>query len=214
MNLQTLTTTQTVSTSQATDPKRKLHFLDLPLEIRIEIYKLCLLWHDCVFSGYRDFVCAGYDFHGKVDCPGVLQVCRAISIHAIPLLYEINNFQFVTPDRSFEWLQVIGPKNTAHLRRLGLLVDLMVTTPSKKAWYDVLEKLATEATGLRFIDLYFDRWGYNQGHQGLGDDAHFFKLLAGLKTVETVVLKGFYLQSWQDYLKEHMGTGTTTVVAK
>ena len=71
------------------DP-HKTGFMDLPVELRLDIYKLVLVKTDCIQFGQR---------RGFPHSSGLLSVNRTVAREAAPILYGMNRF-VLQPDRS------------------------------------------------------------------------------------------------------------------
>ena len=71
------------------DP-HKTGLMDLPVELRLDIYKLVLVKADCIQFGQR---------RGFPHSSGLLSVNRTVAREAAPILYGMNRFVF-QPDRS------------------------------------------------------------------------------------------------------------------
>lgn len=71
------------------DP-HKTGLMDLPVELRLDIYKLVLVKADCVQFGQR---------RGFPHSSGLLSVNRTVAREAAPILYGMNRF-VLQPDRS------------------------------------------------------------------------------------------------------------------
>ena len=71
------------------DP-HKTGLMDLPVELRLDIYKLVLVKADCVHFGQR---------RGFSHSSGLLSVNRTVAREAAPILYGMNRF-VLQPDRS------------------------------------------------------------------------------------------------------------------
>ncbi|KAL8774103.1 MAG: hypothetical protein Q9209_001211 [Squamulea sp. 1 TL-2023] len=102
----------------------------LPLELRLEIYKLTLLGETVLTLHYRDiqgFFSKTQDHFRhltpfKLD-PSILATCRAVNNEATQYLYASNAFQFHDPEVAARWLDVIGPSNSR------MVSGLSITTP-------------------------------------------------------------------------------------
>ena len=109
------------------------NFFRLPLEIRLEIYKLLLVSR--ISPG--DNQALRWGFHKKLrDCnpishqfhcrplspynvhPAILATCRCINQEATPYLYGSNTFLFSTVHAVRRWLHDIGPSNAETLKDL------------------------------------------------------------------------------------------------
>lgn len=77
------------SPSTSFDP-HKTGLMDLPVELRLDIYKLVLVKADCVQFGQR---------RGFPHSSGLLSVNRTVAREAAPILYGMNRF-VLQPDRS------------------------------------------------------------------------------------------------------------------
>jgi hypothetical protein len=88
--------------------KRATSFLDLPAEIRIEIYRLLLIAPDGIRITYNNYRALGLPIATQI-----LYVCHAIADEALQILYGMNSFRFGLPNRPaqqlyYAFLKVIG----------------------------------------------------------------------------------------------------------
>jgi hypothetical protein len=179
-----------------TDTQQSITFLSLPLEIRNLIYKIVLVVPDgravCIDNhkwGKRIMATQTPMITGDFTAPslprghGLLRVRKQVYREAIPTLYSQNTFHSYNPTNFQEWLQKIGPINITHIQCLSVFVDAYDTgfiadfnrqldtiDIKNDGYYELLANLASRATGMCEMSIYFDCEGM---HRGGGNDQDF-----------------------------------------
>jgi hypothetical protein len=90
------------------------NFLDLPRELRDQIYELALMDQD-----YTDL---GTWYYPRSFIPELLRTNKTVYREATPLLYTHNRFNFITCDSVFvaSFLNRIGRENVKHIRHIRI----------------------------------------------------------------------------------------------
>jgi hypothetical protein len=115
---------------------------------------------------------------------------------------------------ALRWLEQIGRDNVKHLAKLRIFVHavyhlgpypgLFDEPPSGPKWCELFDKLASEATGLRDIYIYWDAepafW-----HFGGGFDVDVVRALARIKGLQKLEIYGYFAKEWPAYLEEKTG---------
>lgn len=184
--------------------KPQVHFLSLPLEARLYIYKNILICQPQVVTHWRP---VGIN-------ASILRTCKQVHSEASPILYSENSFLVANPEGILQWLKQIGPVNTKLLKRVCIVVDAVWSTVARPStrdrprggsrWYKLLNRLAQEATGLRHIYMYWEAQD-TCGDYGAGADVRFVRELVKIRGLQSVVINGFYGKQWPKYMTEKMG---------
>lgn len=74
--------------------------------------------------------------------------------------------------------------------------------PSSPPWCRLVDKLATEATGLRDVRIYYDSEGI---HSGGGRDVNLVRALGRIRGLEKLGINKYYAKEWPAYLKRTTG---------
>lgn len=139
--------------------------------------------------------------------PALLRCCREIHSEAAPVLYWANTFHFSYPLRALRWINVIGPRNTELLRDLRIFVEAVVERSSRDGWCELFKILGRKAKRLRWMYIYLDQY---EIHRGLGFDESFVRALAGIKSLDSLEISGYFSREWPDYLGRNMGVRVLT----
>ena len=199
--------------------KNKVTFFTLPAEIRLRIYDLLLVSRFdreqnpslAVGNSYQKMVMLHMIRAPQYRTmePGILQTCRKIYHEANLILYSQNMFYISEPEQMFRLITQIGPKNFKLVKSLNIWVPWLTEIGP---WLKFLNVLAKEASGLRVIELRWDKksdfpWELMRGakERGLGDSLQFVRALGQIQGLEKLVIKGYYAKLWPAYLKEKMG---------
>src|SRR5437667_7158347 len=136
----------------------KVALLTLPVEIRLQIYDLLLVSR---FGRIQDPLWANqavvklHTLQSRTMEPGILQTCKQIYHEANSILYSQNVFSISEPEQMFQFISQIGPMNIKLVKSL----DIWVPEDAEiSPWLRLLDILAEEANGLRFVKL---GWGAN-----------------------------------------------------
>jgi hypothetical protein len=147
----------------------------------------------------------------KIITPSILRTCRQIYREACPILYSENEFTLEDPGQVLKWLSQIGRVNIKRLKCIWIFVDpvFRLTTclgaPSDSPkWYTLLDRLARQATGLRYVHIYWDS-EQSCGHHGAGKDVRFVRELAKIRGLHEMSIDGFFAKHWPEYLTKTMG---------
>jgi hypothetical protein len=182
----------------------RVGLLSLPPEVRHRIYKYTLVYPERVIP-YEQKKWT------KIITPSILRTCRQIYREACPILYSENVFTLAGPGEILKWLSQIGRVNIKRLKCIWIFVDAVfeLTTlfglPSDSPkWYNVLDRLARQATGLRYVHIYWDA-EESCGHFGAGKDVRFVRELAKIQGLHEMSIEGFYAKHWPEYLTKTMG---------
>ena len=186
--------------------------LTLPVEIRLQIYNLLLVTR---FSRIQDPFLAcqtvvrlhmNRTLQSRTMEPGILQTCKQIYHEANSILYSQNVFSITEPEEMFQFIAQIGPINIKLVKSLDIWVP---ENAELFPWLRLLDILAEEANGLRFVKL---GWGANSRMlgggawmRGLGDNLHFVRALGKIRGLEKLAIQGFYAKHWPAYLEETTG---------
>jgi len=148
-----------------------LHFLDLPAEIRLQIYDLLLVDSSIVVQYLfvrKHFQSAFRSKTLPATFPQILRTCRQVFNEGSPALYGGPQFDCASCILGVERLCAqIGPNNFSHIKRLTLdpadlqTVASSLQTDADHGFYRSLECLST--TGHRIVDLNQAGWTFNLG---------------------------------------------------
>jgi hypothetical protein len=119
------------------------------------------------------------------------------------------------PGWALRWLEQISRGNFKHLAKLCIFVcavyhlgphpDIWDRPPSGPKWCELFDRLASEATGLRDIYIYWDAepmfWHFVGGF-----DVDVVRALARIKGLYKLEINGYFAKKWPPYLKEKVGT--------
>jgi hypothetical protein len=118
------------------------------------------------------------------------------------------------PSWALRWLEQIGRDNVKHLAKLRIFVyapyhlgpypDLCDRPPTGLKWCELFDRLASEATGLRDIYIYWDAEPMF-GHFGGGFDVDVVRALARIKSLHKLEIDGYFAKEWPAYLEEKVG---------
>ncbi|KAF4976816.1 hypothetical protein FZEAL_6557 [Fusarium zealandicum] len=180
-------------------PEPSFPFLDLPPEIRLQIYDLVLV--------------SRFDRIKDTQRVGILQTCKQIHLEANPILYSVNVFHLGQPIAMLSFMKAVGFRNIVLVKSLSISV---LGSAEISLWLALLGFLARTAVGLRFLELSwkFDllpAWGdpsvEEQGiiGRGLGDNVDFVRALARIRGLEKLSISGHYEKHWPSYLARELG---------
>jgi hypothetical protein len=112
--------------------KQKSLLLDLPVDIRLEIYDLLLVsrfnrWGSpswSVGNTYQKLILLDsvQDRQYRTMEPAALQACKQIYLEAVPILYSRNVFRFHHPDLMLRLMVQIGYTNTKLIQSLDIYI--------------------------------------------------------------------------------------------
>ena len=144
--------------------------------------------------------------------PTILRTCKKIHREASPALYSKNTFLIAEPDRILRWLLQIGRVKTSLLKSIRIFPHAVYYTQDtffgnasvSRFWYQLLDRLAREATGLRRVYINWDS-DETSNHFGAGKDVRFVRELAKIQGLESMVVNGYYGVHWPRYMAENMG---------
>ncbi|KAI9819562.1 MAG: hypothetical protein M1827_007012 [Pycnora praestabilis] len=122
--------------------------LDLPRELRDEIYRLLFLpdtregFSGPITNQSRFFrLSPTCPLEGKYTFPVALfRTCRRISDEAAPYFYRQRYFSLQAPHQSYHWIKQIGSKNASQIRQLQLVSSFLSTDIDKTG-----RKIASDA---------------------------------------------------------------------
>jgi len=186
--------------------KSPVDFLSLPLEARLRIYEFVLICKPRVIPHYKPSA-------DSPVTPSILRACKQIHSEASPIRYSKNTFLIAEPERILKWFIRIGRINIKHLKSIRVFVHpvyypretpFLGTASESCFWYKLLDQLAREATGLRYVYIYWDA-EETCGHYGAGRDLRFVRELAKIQRLQSMIITGFYAMHWPRYLAENMG---------
>lgn len=190
----------------------KVTFLTLPVEIRLRIYDELLVsrfdrtQNPSWAVGNTDQKKVMLDMiqarQYRTMEPGILQTCKQIYNEANPILYSQNAFAISEPEQMFQLIVRSGLVNFRLIKKLHIWVPCMAEL---SPWLQLLQVLAEEASGLRYIKL---GWGADLAGwwgEGLGDNLDFVRALGKIQQLKKLVIEGYYAKNWPAYLDEKMG---------
>ena len=197
----------------------KVALLTLPVEIRLRIYELLLVsrfdrtqnpsWAVGNTNQKVVLLSMGQIRQYRTMEPGILQTCKQIFHEANSILYSQNVFAISEPEQMFRLIMQIGLRNFKLVKTLDIWVPWMAELST---WLQLLDILAREASGLRYIRI---GWGaecefpsqLERGamERGLGDNLDFVRALGKIRGLEKLVIEGYYAKNWPGYLEERMG---------
>jgi hypothetical protein len=139
--------------------------LELPVEIRTQIYQYLLVDSSIVISSLFVRVRFEQKFMSKHNCglhPGILYACRQINNEASLVLYGSPLFQCATATSGLERLRAqIGTKNFSNIRRivcdptdLADVADALQVPPGMSLYqrYRRVESLSTDGYRIKVLD--------------------------------------------------------------
>ncbi|KAI0479372.1 hypothetical protein GGR56DRAFT_374731 [Xylariaceae sp. FL0804] len=200
--------------------KQKCRLLELPVEIRLEIYDLLLVsrvnregnpswpqpWCFIGNTYQKKIILDGPEVGGhRTVNPAVLQACRQIYLEAVPILYSQNVFNFNQPEFMLGFINQIGHTNMKLIRSL----DMYVLRPlCRQNWLHLFHVLSENATGLKSLVV---RW-WGSGDRPLdqsysGRNIAFAQALSMLSQtgVEKLRIEGYYAKPWPAYFRDKFG---------
>ncbi|KAK3292621.1 uncharacterized protein B0H64DRAFT_407181 [Chaetomium fimeti] len=196
--------------------KQESRLLNLPVEIRLQIYDLLLVswfnrWDNpswSVGNTHQKLILLDSikDRQYRTMDPAVLQACKQVYSEAVPILYSRNVFRFNDPHLMFRLMVQIGDTNTKLIRSLDIYVP---PDADRDSWLNLLHVLPTATTALKTVVMSW--WGEGDDklceRLSLGKDVAFAQALAGLSTLglEKLKIEGYYAQSWPAYFRDKFG---------
>ncbi|KAH7078855.1 hypothetical protein BKA63DRAFT_507254 [Paraphoma chrysanthemicola] len=227
--LEVLATATAPETGQHEAPTRRpkdapVGFLTLPAELRLRIYEDVLVSRFAgtalKYGGKRTEGNKQVLVHlmGSSQCKnmgaGLLRTCRQIHLEANQIVYAQNTFHIREAEDGLRFLDKIGPRNTACITSVTIWVSYLAGC---RAWLQLLQRLATSATGLRRLTI---GWGARTDcaipsqrgamERGLGDNLDFVRTLAQIQALEELVIQGYYAKPWPTFLEKAMGVKVQT----
>ena len=183
--------------------KRKISFLTLPVEIRLEIYDLLLVMRDKRTGQNTPLDLFPTDSDEAQVELDILRTCKQIYDEASPILYSQNIFTTMYAEDITRLILHVGPANFKLIKHLDFYVPFPATPPS---WLRLFNMLAKEASGLRSIRLRLDS-SFERGIWcgGLGDNVSFVRALAKIQGLEELFITGYYAKNWPEYLERKTG---------
>jgi hypothetical protein len=181
--------------------RTKLSFLDLDVDIRLQIYGLLLIhqqnpktarWYhireDCgkmvMLSARR-----GTPYH-QIIGSGILRTCKQIYYEGQSMLYSRNVFAAWDPNAVFQFSKSIGPANFRFVKKLTIII-VGTWCPPLAQCLQLLRMLAEEACGLRCFGIIFKEHRV-QTLRGSGHDQEFMAALVSIHGLEILSLTGDY----------------------
>ncbi|KAI0389585.1 hypothetical protein F5Y17DRAFT_448480 [Xylariaceae sp. FL0594] len=141
--------------------------LDLPTEIRLEIYDLLLVsrfnrWDNSSWATGNTYqkpilLSSIQAPQYRTMEPAILRTCKQIYHEAIPILYSRNVFSINSPGLLLQLMARIGPTNTRLIRSLDIHIPALLIGADKTPWLDLFHILPNTATGLGSVVVYW--WG-------------------------------------------------------
>ncbi|KAI1130666.1 hypothetical protein F5Y10DRAFT_263007 [Nemania abortiva] len=193
--------------------KRKSLLLDLPVEIRLEIYDLLLVnrFHrldnlNWLTGNTRPKLIpldVRLHLQKRTIDSVVLQTCKQIYHEAVPILYSRNIFHFHNPNLMLELMEEIRYMNIGLIRSLNIYVPQIA---DQHLWLTLFYALSQTAVDLKSVVV---RWGKGSGtsYQNLGKDIALAQALARLSRlgVEKLRIEGYYAKPWPAYFRDKFG---------
>ena len=186
-------------------------FLLLPLELRLDIYEYLFLCKKEIHP-----YCSDIPRAERSISPSILRTCKQIRQEASPILYSKNAFSIACPEVIFPWLRKMGRANIKLLNTIYMWVNPVMRKAKNRAketglWYKILDLLAREATGLRHLEVH-----WNRSFQGedAGKDLRFVRKLAKIQGLKSMVVGGYYAMHWPQYLTKKMGVAVVETIYK
>ena len=99
--------------SARTSTHRALSFLDLPVEIRHEIYKLLLIQRDKLVWFHHQYTSLG--LHAQI-----LRTCRQIEREGSSVLYGLQIFYFRSVRQGITFTKAFAPNNASRIRKIHI----------------------------------------------------------------------------------------------
>lgn len=196
--------------------EQQFRLLDLPAELRIQIYDLLLVSrfksqkHSTLAVGQKNVLLdMNPDPEYRTMEPSILQTCKQIYREAVPILYSQNVFYIEIPGPMVKLMEQIGSMNVKFIRSLEIRVSCFAELWQ---WLRLLHILSEKTTGLRSIKLVWDAirdYPSNSIHiggekRGLGDNVLFVRALARIQGLEKLEIGGYYAKHWPQYLEDNM----------
>ncbi|KAH7073386.1 hypothetical protein FB567DRAFT_198865 [Paraphoma chrysanthemicola] len=199
-------------------------FLTLPAELRLRIYEDVLVSRFAgtalKYGGKRTEGTKQVLVHlmDSSQCKnmgaGLLRTCRQVHLEANQIVYAQNTFHIREAEDGLRFLDKIGPRNSAYIVGITIWVSYLAGC---RAWLQLLQRLATSATGLRRLTI---GWGARTDcaipsqrgamERGLGDNLDFVRTLAQIQGLDELVIQGYYAKPWPAYLEKAMGVKVQT----
>jgi hypothetical protein len=200
-------------TAQGTPTTKSPLLSRLPAEVRLRIYEELLVarfdreenpsWSVGYTNQKLVLLHMGRFQQYRTMEPQVLQTCKQIYREANPVLYSQNVFAISAPEEMLKLFAQIGLHNFKLIKSIKIWVPCM----AKLAPYLILlDLLAKEATGLRYVELAWDSDLEAPWDKGLGDDVDFVRALGKIKGLSKLTIGGYYAKEWPVYLETEMGT--------
>lgn len=188
-------------------PQRsRFDFLSLPRNARLRIYEYALVCEPQIIPECRPAA-------EQPLTPSILRTCKQVHDEARPILYSKNTFLVSEPKRILQWFVGIGQLNIKHLASIRIFVSAVYykedipifgIASNSRFWYKLLDQLAREATGLRYVFIFWDSEA-TCGHYGAGKDLRFVRELAKIRGLRSMDMAGYYALHWPRYLTEKLG---------
>jgi hypothetical protein len=177
-----------------------LTLLDLPVEIRLEIYDLLLV---SPLDRDQKTSWAITKAYKKITVQvNVLRTCKQVYYEAVSILYSRNLFRIASPKESLEFISQIGPANAKNIRSMFIAV---YNTVGLAEWMKFFDVLVEQVTGLRSLELH---WSVLYGAPpiviGFGNDVNFIRSLARIQGLRALRISGFFAKNWTSYMSEKM----------
>ncbi len=164
-----------------------LSLLDLPRELRNEVYQYVYLRERTSFNDVRP-----YQQDQVVNShPGLLRTCSQIMIEASPYLYRQCHFRLSAPHLSYKWIKAIGPRNASQIREILLDSNFLthdIDDVGQKIAAQTWAKVFRATPGLHHLSFLYSEsalnsWTktiYESGQTDLADALHGLCELRGI----------------------------------
>ncbi|KAH7169118.1 hypothetical protein DER46DRAFT_251663 [Fusarium sp. MPI-SDFR-AT-0072] len=200
--------------------KQRCEFLDLPVEIRVEIYDLLLVsrlnrgdhsyW--AVGDNYQKLIMLDvlHDRRQRTMEPAILQTCNQIYNEAVPILYSQNIFRINVASCMSRFMDQIGQTNTRMIQHLDIY---MPPNCGKSSWMHLFHILPEATLGLKSVVVRWRGIYNNLWEENLGTDIAFAQVLAGLSKlgIERPRLEGPPNKCWPAYFRDKFGVQVVEV---
>ncbi|KIV98775.1 uncharacterized protein PV09_09472 [Verruconis gallopava] len=183
-------------------------FLAIPLEIRLDIYKELLISYmgqrrnpawAVGDTDQRLITLPGCKYlDDKTIYPQILRTCKQIYGEGNPILYSENVFSSLEPSLMVSFIEQIGLKNTAFIKKLDIHVGLDLSS-----WSQLFLKLAEQAGAVRELRLH---WGFVAVFRfemtpeaitnGQADAMAFLHALRRIPNLDKIIVTGQFRKEW------------------
>ncbi|KAL8671600.1 MAG: hypothetical protein Q9168_003906 [Polycauliona sp. 1 TL-2023] len=184
---------------------RQTCFFDLPRELRDHIYKEAFPKAVLVTPWAYKWNPSSQIANMVPPNVSLLHTNRQIYSEASAEFYSNTQFCITHPPQDIRRLQTIG-SYLDRLTQIHVIVHWVYRSSEKAEWYQMFRDLSCKATGLRRLELQLDAEGsghLDEGGWGAGKDTQFLAELKNIRSLQSIVLRGYYGEEWVNCLAEN-----------